>query len=400
MLLVEPPPYLQHRRRDWVNWVMKWQQLTGPVMAKGLEDTAFYLYNPLVSLNDVGGDPIAPETYFGVEEFHRRMHERRARWPFTLNAGSTHDTKRSEDARARINVLSEIPQEWNKHLKRWHRLNSAEDAIPDRNEETLIYQSMLGAWPIDTDRFKTYVTKALREAKVHTSWLNINATYERRVLDFVDRIFDPFRSGEFLEDFLKVQKKVSFYGAISSLSQTVLRITAPGVPDFYQGQEVWDYSLADPDNRRPVDFAARIRMLQEVRDANLKDLVNEWPDGRVKMFVIWKTLNFRRRYLDLFLRGEYIPLRVIGARADHLVAFARRYRKEWAITIVPRLVTSFTRTDRWPLGLQAWIDSTVECAEACPTEWTNIFTGEKSNSPILAAQVFGTLPVAVLHGTT
>src|SRR5262249_45605191 len=185
-----------------------------------------------------------------VETFHRRMDDRRVRWPHTMNAASTHDTKRSEDVRARINVLSEMPQRWAEHVTRWSRWNRA-DGVPDKNEEIFIYQTMLGAWPIEPDRLKDYARKALREAKTHSSWVEINAPYEDRVLSFIDRILDTTKSARFLEDFSAFQKKISFYGAVASLAQVILRVTAPGVPDFYQGTEIWNYSLTDPDNRRP-----------------------------------------------------------------------------------------------------------------------------------------------------
>jgi (1->4)-alpha-D-glucan 1-alpha-D-glucosylmutase len=348
----------------------------------------------------VGGDSNGPEIYFGIETFHRRMQERRARWPFTMNAGSTHDTKRSEDVRARINVLSEIPQEWARAVKRWSRLNAG-DSAPDPNEQVLIYQSMLGAWPIDAERLKQYVVKALREAKIHTSWINIDEGYERRVLAFVDRILDPALSVEFLEDFTKLHKKVAFYGALSSLAQTTLRMTVPGVPDFYQGTETWDFSLADPDNRRPVDFAARARMLDELKTGvPIDELLRNWPDGRIKMYVVGKTLGFRREHCDLFLRGDYIPLRVNGARADNVVAFARRHQDEWAITVVPRLVSGLTRPARWPTGPSVWLDTVIEFDGAGPAQWLNILTGEVLVVPLVALRVFGTFPVAVLYGST
>jgi (1->4)-alpha-D-glucan 1-alpha-D-glucosylmutase len=206
---------------------------------------------------------------------------------------------------------------------------------------------------------------------------------------------------EFLEDFTKLQKKVAFYGALSSLAQTTLRMTVPGVPDFYQGTETWDFSLADPDNRRPVDFAARVRMLDELKTGvPIDELIRNWPDGRIKMYVVGKTLGFRREHCDLFLRGDYIPLRVNGARADNVVAFARRHQDEWAITVVPRLVSGLTRPARWPTGPSVWLDTVIEFDGAGPAQWLNILTGEVLVTPLVALRVFGTFPVAVLYGST
>lgn len=393
-----PPPYLEHRRAEWMNLVLQWQQFTGPIMAKGLEDTAFYIYNPLVSLNEVGGNPIDPENSFGVEEFHRRMHQRRARWPYTMNASSTHDNKRSEDARARINVLSEIPKQWSQRLKRWTRWNAKTDNIPDRNEESLIYQAMIGAWPIGADRLGAYVVKSLREAKVHSSWIDTNEEYESRVLEFVERILDPRQSQQFLDDFKVFHDTAAFHGALSSLSQTLLKMTAPGIPDFYQGQELWEYRLTDPDNRAPVDFGLRTRMLDELRTGvPARELLSSWRDGRLKMYVIWKTLQFRKARPDLFLRGDYVPLAVTGMRGSHLIAFARRHGSELALVVAPRLTTGLTRTGRWPLGLPTWGDTKVDLPGIAPFQWTNIFTGQKVSGPLYAAQLLESYPVALFH---
>src|SRR5262249_19262058 len=238
----EPAWYIRHRKPEYLDFVTRWQQFTGPVMAKGLEDTAFYVHNVLMSVNEVGGDSNAPQVYFGVEEFHRRNLARHSRWPRTMNTTSTHDTKRSEDVRARINVLSEFPDEWARCLRRWTRMDPSKTG-PDRNEQILVYQSLLGAWPIEVDRLKMYVTKALREGKQQTSWIDVNEEYEQRALSFVESLY----SNElFLKDFVRLQKKMAYFGALSALGQVVLKITSPGIPDVYRGSEVWDLSLADP----------------------------------------------------------------------------------------------------------------------------------------------------------
>ena len=385
VLLVEPAWYLQHQKPEYLDFVMRWQQFTCPVMAKGLEDTTFYIHNALVSINEVGGDCNGPESYFGVEEFHRRNLARHAQWPHTMNTTSTHDTKRSEDVRARIDVLSEIPDEWAAAVRRWARMNPSETA-PDANEQTLIYQSMLGAWPVEPDRLKQYLTKALREAKTHTSWIEINEEYERRVMSFVDALY---ANDEFLADFGALEKKVAYFGALSSLSQLVLKITSPGVPDIYRGTELWDLSLADPDNRRPVDFAARMTALKDLqRNPSVDEMVKNWEDGRIKMVVTSKLLNFRREHAELFSQGEYIPLEVTGARADHVIAFARHLHDQWCIVAVPRLMAS--------LDNGAWDDTEIKLPAGAPSSCMDIFAGDIV-SPASCADIFRRLPVGAVY---
>ncbi len=280
MLLLEfPPNLLEEHREDWLGFVMRWQQFTVPVMAKGLEDTALYVYNPLISLNEVGTDflVVAPE------DFHRFNQGRQAKWPFALNATTTHDTKRSEDVRLRINVLSEIPREWEACLQRWSAWNAAKKrevhglAVPDANEEYFLYQTLLGAWPLFEaelpgfkERLKAYVIKAAREAKVHTRWIDPDFEHESALLAFVDDILEDTPANAFLSDFREFQAPLSSSGALHSLSQVLLKIASPGVPDLYQGTELWDFSLVDPDNRRPVDFYQRARLLGDVKKKESK----------------------------------------------------------------------------------------------------------------------------------
>jgi (1->4)-alpha-D-glucan 1-alpha-D-glucosylmutase len=393
VLLLSPPWYLQASREKYLDFVMRWQQFTGPVMAKGLEDTTFYVHNPLVSVNEVGGDCAGPEVYFGVEEFHRRNLSRHSCWPHSMNASSTHDTKRSEDVRARINILSELPDEWENALRRWSRMNASETA-PDANEQVLIYQSMLGAWPIDPDRLKQYVTKALREGKTHTNWMEINRSYETRVFSFIDRLY---ANNAFLKDFLRLQEKLAYFGALSSVSQLILKIASPGVPDFYRGTDVWDLSLADPDNRRPVDFAARTEMLRSLKEhSDPAELLKNWRDGRMKLYITWKALQFRRSHADLFREGEYLPLHVAGAKENHIIAFVRRYRDQWCVVAVPRLMARLARRRTAPLGEKMWRDTMVELPMDAPSQWTNILTGETASTPLYASQLFSTLPFALL----
>ena len=395
VLLVEPAWYLQRQKPEYLDFAMRWQQFSGPVMAKGLEDTTFYVHNPLISVNEVGGDSNGPESYFGVEEFHRRNLTRHAHFPHTMNASSTHDTKRSEDVRARINVLSELAEFWRRALRRWMRIHPSETA-PDSNEQILIYQSMLGAWPIELDRMKEFLTKALREGKTHTSWVDIDDDYERRVHAFLESLY---ASKTFLADFQRVQKKVAYFGALSSLAQIVLKATSPGLPDFYRGSELWDFSLADPDNRRPIDFSSRMHLLQKAQRSTSQELLKNWEDGSLKMFVTWKLLQFRRESPDLFLEGDYIPLRSAGARANHVIAFARRYRNKWCLVAVPRLCASLSRTGSPPLGARIWKRTHIHLPPAAPSSWTNILTGESLESPATCSTLFHELPIAVLkHG--
>jgi (1->4)-alpha-D-glucan 1-alpha-D-glucosylmutase len=393
VLLLSPAWYLETSREKYLDFVMRWQQFTGPVMAKGLEDTTFYVHNPLVSVNEVGEDCGGPEVYFSVEEFHRRNLSRHSCRPLSMNASSTHDTKRSEDVRARINILSEMPDQWEKALRRWSRMNPSQSA-PDAAEQVLIYQSMLGAWPIDPDRLKQYATKALREGKTHTNWMEINRSYEVRVLSFIDRLY---ANRAFLKDFMRLQEKVSYFGALSSISQLILKVTSPGVPDFYRGTEVQDLSLADPDNRRPVDFTARVEMLRELKDhANPADLLKTWRDGRMKMYVLWKSLEFRRSHPDLFREGEYIPLHVTGPREQHIVALARRWRDQWCVVAAPRLMAGLTRSGTPPVGTKVWRDTMIELPADAPSEWTNVLTGEVLSNSLAVSRLFSILPAGLL----
>lgn len=279
LLLNYPENFEDADKKEWLDFVMRFQQITGPIMAKGLEDTVFYIYNRLISLNEVGGSPDRFGT--SLETFHGKNIERLKFWPHALIATSTHDTKRSEDVRARINVLSEIPDEWRKRLIQWRRLNKKNkpvvdgQRVPDLNEEYHLYQTLIGAWPtgeVDETRYevfkkriKDYMLKAIREAKVNTSWISPNTLYEDAVTMFIETIMRNTPDNKFIKDLTAFQKMISHYGMYNSLSQTLLKITSPGVPDFYQGTEIWDFSLVDPDNRRSVDYNLRISMLEELK---------------------------------------------------------------------------------------------------------------------------------------
>jgi len=378
-------------RRERREFVMRFQQLTGPVAAKGIEDTAFYRFYPLASLCEVGGEP----SRFGVSPatFHRRNRERLALWPHAMLASSTHDAKRSEDARARINALSEIPARWYRAVRRWQNMNRdlkaviEDHATPDANEEYLLYQTLLGAWPLDAageppqsfvQRIQAYMVKALREAKIHSSWLNPDEEYERAAGDFISKILLP--ESAFLKDFAEFQAPIARAGMFNSLSQTLLKITAPGVPDFYQGTEIWDFSLVDPDNRRPVDYEHRKRLLDSLRDKEAGDrtsladeLLRSAPDGRIKMFVTTGALNYRQNNRDLFERGEYLQLQPAGERERNLVSFARRIGDKTAIVIATRFFMRLTPGA--PVGREAWGDTAILTGDELAGCYRDLFTG-------------------------
>jgi (1->4)-alpha-D-glucan 1-alpha-D-glucosylmutase len=409
-------------REAWLRFVMKWQQFTGPVMAKGMEDTACYIYNRLVSLNVVGGGskPVS------VKCFHEFNAARRDAWPLSFNATSTHDTKRSEDVRARINVLSELPDDWERWLANWSEWNRGGKQIvngapaPDANEEILIYQVLLGAWPLDEaeipefrERMKKFVVKAAREAKTHTDWLTPNTEYERALELFIERILEPGGCNRFLADFRGAIERIAPFGAIGSLAQVLLKIASPGLPDFYQGTLLWDFSLVDPDNRRPVDFERRIRALEQLQALEGSDplplamkLAETWRDGHIKMWVIWKALRYRKSRMELFAEGEYIPLEVTGPARENLIAFARRRGEQWAIAAVPRLIASLCG-ERNPFAASAiWEGTEVRLPKHAPRVWHNLFTGEDvvpagrgdGSRCISAAGLLARFPVSLLSG--
>ena len=422
VLLVREGDHLFPEQREArLGFVMRWQQFTGPIVAKGVEDTSLYVYNSLLSLNEVGGDPrpVAPDT----PEFHTFVRSRARAWPYALNATSTHDTKRAEDVRARINVLSEIPAEWSRRLNRWSRLNASKkreidrQLVPDRNEEALLYQTLLGAWPLESaempelrHRLKEYLIKAVREAMVHTRWSLPNVEHEDAVTGFLDSILCPRPGEPFLTDFLRFQKRVAWFGMLNGLAQVLLKIACPGVPDFYQGSELWDLRLVDPDNRGPVDFNKRTAVLESLTKAGtnpkssfMRGLWRGWGDGRIKLYVIWKALNLRRRHSRLFLDGEYLPVEARGDRAEHVVALVRIHESQRVLAVVPRWLAraQAPRSSRgWP---RFWGGTELPLPPDSPAEWLSVLTGERivcnldHDRPTLRLdQTLGSFPVALL----
>ena len=412
-------------------FAMKFQQFSGPVMAKGLEDTAFYRYNRLVSLNEVGSDL----RRFGTTpaEFHLANQERLRDWPHTMLTTGTHDSKHSEDVRARINVLSEISGPWRLRVREWKRFNRSckllvnHKPAPSPNDEYLLYQTLVGAWPSESgkgtdgwkafcERMESYILKAIREAKQNTSWINRNTEYESAVSSFVRKLLDRDTQNPFLQDFVPFQRHVARVGLWNSLAQTLLKLTCPGVPDIYQGNESWDFSLVDPDNRRPVDYGRRQLMLRSILESGntpsqsiAPSLLETPEDGRIKLYLTWKALGLRRQLSDLFQRGEYLPLTVEGAKAAHVLAFARKSETTNVLVVVPRLLGGLLNdVDLPPLGPQVWEDTEVifPCP-GCSEKYQNVLTGQvldmqktESSAKLAVSKLLQEFPVALLLGVT
>ncbi|MGH6990412.1 MAG: malto-oligosyltrehalose synthase, partial [Stellaceae bacterium] len=414
-------------REAVINFAMKFQQLTGPVTAKAVEDTAFYRYTRLLSLNEVGGDP----GRFAVTRaaFHHLNRDRQRHWPHTMIATATHDTKRGEDARARLDVLTEFPAEWGQRLRRWSVLNrSAKSAVdgvpaPSADDEFLLYQTLLGAWPMAflgekepdatplatfRDRIAGYMVKAVREAKLNSRWATPNLAYEAALEAFIERLLDPARSAGFFADLQNFATRIALPGMINGLAQLVLKLTVPGVPDIYQGGEFWDLNLVDPDNRRAVDFAARAAALAALPapgdSAAVAALLDAWPDGRIKLHLAAALLRARRERPLLFAAGGYLPLQTRGEFGRRLCAFARRHDESAMVVIVPRLVVGLgAGQGRMPVG-SAWTDSMIVApASLAARGWSNLLSGERvllagdgEDRGWRAHEMFRTLPVAVL----
>jgi (1->4)-alpha-D-glucan 1-alpha-D-glucosylmutase len=392
--------------------IMKFQQFTGPLMAKGIEDTAMYIFYRLLSLNEVGGDPRS----FGVSlnDFHRFNEERANNWPNSMNATSTHDTKRGEDVRARINVLSEMPEIWKRQILAWSKMNEGLKkrvkgrVVPDKNDEYFLYQALIGSLPFASDdlslfrdRIKAYIVKAVREAKIHSSWVKPYASYEMAFISFLENILE---SEEFQKAFCPFQKKVAYFGILNSLTQTLIKITAPGVPDFYQGTELWDFSFVDPDNRRPVDFEKRRSYLKEIARREqedildlIKELLSTKEDGRLKLFLIHRALRSRKENANLFSQGIYKPLAFKGISKKNLITFARKQRNAWALIIAPRFTTTLPGNC---LGRQAWGDSRIILPDNTPTIWKNAITDQviKGAKKAYLGDILQHFPVALLLG--
>jgi (1->4)-alpha-D-glucan 1-alpha-D-glucosylmutase len=406
--------------REVFRVAMRAQQISGPVMAKGMEDTAFYRYHRLISLNEVGGDP----RRFGISlaTFHRLNAERLEHWPNDMLAGSTHDTKRGEDARARINVLSELPMAWARQVRIWMRTNRSRrtevegaEPMPNPSDEYLYYQTLVGAWPLDlqpaneammsgfAERVAAFMRKAVREGKESSSWDNPNTVYEQALEQFVHDTLKPSATNPFPEQMAHWIDRIGRLGAINSLGQTLLRLTIPGVPDTYRGCEAWDNSLVDPDNRRPVDYAFRRQLLElaervaqsrrdpERRRGALRELTAHWRDGREKVYLIRSVLEFRRAHPLLFQRGSYLPLAASGVHAEHVCAFGRAFADQRAIVIVPRLLAALSK----PEARAQWADTALSLPFG---NYRCLLSGAtfEASAPIPLDRLLDDLPVALL----
>jgi (1->4)-alpha-D-glucan 1-alpha-D-glucosylmutase len=399
--------------------IMRFQQYTGAVMAKGFEDTALYRYPRLLSLNEVGSSP----DQYGVsaEAFHEFNRVRQLKWPLTMNASSSHDTKRGEDVRARLNVLSELANEFQTNLTKWQGINASRTrqingvSAPDGCEEYYLYQTLIGSYPFEAspdfvERIKQHMVKALREAKVHSSWLSPNALYEETVTNFAQEILS---NTDFMNAFLPFQKKIAYYSCLNSLAQILLKITCPGIPDFYQGTELWDLNLVDPDNRRPVDFQLRQKLLAEtaqLQPAKAPELLETLETGQVKLYVTCRALQFRRQHKRLFDQGQYLPLSAEGPKAENVIAFLRKNGAEFALTVVPRFPVSLLHIGgggsaesnrsrlRWNPG---WLETYVRLPDGVPADWSDVFTGRalhSSSAKLPLSEALGDFPVALMAG--
>jgi (1->4)-alpha-D-glucan 1-alpha-D-glucosylmutase len=409
-----------NQREEWLAFVMRWQQFTGPITAKGVEDTAIYVYYPLLSLNEVGGNP-EPSKTASRESFYKFIDERQKRWPHALNAASTHDTKRSEGVRARLNVLSEIPDDYAQEIATWAGWNEALKEtvdgrkVPDANEEYLIYQTLVGLWPADVaelpsiaDRLQAYVIKAIREAMINTRWMEPNEPYEQAVSVFLTQILSCKDNPRFSEGVSALVKRIEYAGMMNSLGQTLLKIVCPGVPDFYQGTELWDFHLVDPDNRAGIDYKVRteaLKTLTETQDKGIPqiaaDVSSNWQDGRIKLFMIWRALGCRRVESDLFRSGEFVPLEVAGERSEHVIAFLRRHEGRQALVVIPRWVVNWSRNENDSL----WKGTRLKLPMDSPGSWRSVFTernlenSEESGQRVLAVDaVLKDFPVGLLTG--
>jgi (1->4)-alpha-D-glucan 1-alpha-D-glucosylmutase len=398
------PGRAAHSKPRVRRFALKVQQFTGPTMAKSLEDTAFYRYHRLLALNEVGGDPAARA--LPIDAFHAMMQTRAREWPHGMTATATHDTKRGEDARARLLALAELPGEWASSVGRWKILNAphlvSKDNMraPSAASEYMLYQTLLGAWPLAgrddclLARIQAYALKASREGKLETSWLNPNAAYEAGLRTFIERILDGEKSAEFLDSLQTMARRVALLGALNSLSQVTLKATLPGVPDFYQGTEFWDLSLVDPDNRRPVDFAARASVLASVEQPDWSALAQNWADGHIKLAWTRQLLKLRTELAYVFADGDYEPLEVTGPHRDHVIAFARRHGRDAAIVAVGRSLAPMSGVGRvWP-GADAYQGSVI-------TTGYTVEGAEQSNatSGLPLARLFQYMPVAFRRAT-
>lgn len=410
VLLIKPQAGDQAYNDRAARFYQRCMQFTGPLMAKGVEDTLMYTYNRFIGHDEVGDSP----EFFGLttDDFHQKMMDRQMNWPLALNATSTHDTKRGEDVRSRLNVLTDLADEWTEEVKVWQQLNQAGEA-PDRNDEYFIYQTLVGAYPMPgqdlpdqqetdfSDRLSEYLEKALREAKRYSTHDNPNEAYEEVTKAFARQLLD--RKRPFWKRFQRFHQRIADFGIVNSLAQVVLKCTCPGLPDVYQGSELWDLSLVDPDNRRPVDYEQRQRYLTELLAAESNDLWSElWAnryDARIKLWLLHTLLSERSQQPDLFEKGRYIPLSIEGDYKQHVLAFARQYQQSWYIVAIPLGLASLCRTQQTDIITIDWKDTRLILPENAPGHWHHLLikASGKSESSIALSELFSVLPLAVVR---
>lgn len=413
----------EEERTQRQSFIGRFQQLTGPMMAKAVEDTVYYRFHRLISLNEVGGDP--ERVGISVEEFHQLNQERRAQHPQAMLTTSTHDTKRSEDVRARINVLSEVPQDWKSRVARWARWNKRKKAklegemAPARNDEYLLYQTLVGTWPLATPqgpalaeyvgRIQRYMIKAVREAKQYTSWIAPNDAYEKGLQAFIEAILAEAPLSAFRADFEPFAAQVAHWGLWNSLGQSLLKLTSPGIPDLYQGMEVWGFFLVDPDNRQPVDYDRCERLLADLDRRRgepavlARELCEQPHDGAIKLWVHHVALEVRRQDPALFTEGEYIPVPVSGSRARHVCAFLRRRNGAEILVVVPRLIAQLVGPVMTPpVGEACWEETAVTLPSGSSDVWRNRLSGREcrasASGMLRVADLLGDFPVGLLEG--
>lgn len=376
-------------------------QFTGPLMAKGVEDTLMYTYNRFVDHNEVGDSPGS----FGLnaDKFHELMLQRQTLWPLSMNASATHDTKRGEDVRARLNVLSDLAEEWIAQVKQWQQLDHSEKTndLPDTNDEYFIYQTLIGAYPMpdqDEDdfenRLKEYLAKALREAKMHTNWAQPNEEYEQAAIKFAISLLN--KQGVFWKSFEAFHRRIADLGIINSLAQVLLKYTCTGMPDLYQGGELWDLSLVDPDNRRPVDYSLRQSFID--KHPNWEDLWDNRHDGHIKQKLTAVMLKARLENADVFSQGEYVPLKIKGKYKEDILAFARHFNGKWYLSAVPLHFAAISTDISEPAHFD-WDDTRIVLPESAPFSWKNLLTGKAGYSArhIPISEIFAEIPLAFLR---
>ncbi|MGQ3887884.1 malto-oligosyltrehalose synthase [Legionella sp. CNM-1927-20] len=405
LLLEFNADFNEQQKQQCARWLSNWQVLTGPLMAKGFEDTTCYRYNAFLSLNEVGGAPEYFTRAGKLQDFHAYNELKQEKWPASLNATSTHDTKRSEDVRARLNVLSEVSEEWISTVRMWMEQNQSKKTIinqqlaPDDNDEIMLYQILIGIWPFNginqpfKERIHTFLTKALRERKCHTTWFAPNEAYENAIINFFESLLND---QWFLKSFTTLQKKVAFFGMYNSLAQVVLKTTAPGAPDFYQGCEGWCFSLVDPDNRSLVDYSYLTSLLT---DKPLPDLLKTWEDGRIKLNTTRKLLEIRSRFKNVFMHGKYIPLEVQGNLAKHVIAFAREFDNSYVIIVSLRWTSQLIKpSETWSNSAFSQ-DDKIMLPKMYNRSFRSLLTDDEiasTDDSILIADILEKLPFNIL----